>query len=66
MFKAIDNFLAKFNKPIGHIGELIGGGFLVLMTIIVLIQVFCRYLFNMPLSWTDELSCHLMIYMTYQ
>lgn len=65
MFKLIENFLAKINKPIGQAGELIAGGLLVAMTVIVLLQVFCRYLFNTPLSWTDELSCHMMIYMTY-
>lgn len=57
--------LSKINIPIANLGKYIGGALLAIMTIIVLIQVFCRYLLQQPLSWTDELSCYLMIYMTY-
>lgn len=35
------------------------------MTMVVLAQVVFRYIFNAPLSWTDEMSRFLMIYMTY-
>ena len=61
----IEILLSKINTPIANFGRCIGGGLLIIMTTIVLIQVFCRYLFQSPLSWTDELSCYLMIYMTY-
>ncbi|WP_443090243.1 TRAP transporter small permease [Basfia succiniciproducens] len=63
--KQIELLLSKINTPIANAGRLIGGALLAVMTAIVLVQVFCRYLFQSPLSWTDELSCYLMIYMTY-
>lgn len=65
LLERVELLLNKVNAPIANIGRLIGGALLVAMTIIVLMQVFCRYIFQSPLSWTDELSCYLMIYMTY-
>lgn len=63
--KYIWEFLNKINTPIARCGEKIAGVLLCIMTIIVLLQVLFRYLLNAPLNWTDELSCFLMIYMTY-
>lgn len=63
--KALELLLDKINNPIARLGEKLGGALLVVMTVIVLLQVFCRYLLGSPLTWTDELSCYLMIYMTY-
>ncbi|KGQ33097.1 C4-dicarboxylate ABC transporter permease [Gallibacterium anatis] len=63
--KHIWEFLNKINAPISRFGEKIAGILLCIMTIIVLLQVLFRYLLNSPLNWTDELSCFLMIYMTY-
>lgn len=65
LLKNIELFFSKINLPISRIGERIGGALLVIMTTVVLLQVFCRYLLGSPLNWTDELSCYLMIYMTY-
>ena len=65
LLKHIWEFLNKINTPISRYGEKIGGILLCIMTIIVLLQVLFRYLLNSPLNWTDELSCFLMIYMTY-
>ncbi|TCV87991.1 TRAP transporter small permease [Testudinibacter aquarius] len=65
ILKNIEFFLSKINEPIGKIGKQLGGLLLIIMTIIVLIQVVSRYIFNDPISWSDELSCYLMIYMTY-
>ena len=65
LLAVVDNFLKKINEPLANIGERIGGIFLILMSVIVIVQVLFRYLFNSPLDWTDETSRFLMIYMTY-
>ena len=65
LLNKIESLLAKINEPIAWIGERVGGVLLAVMTTIVLMQVFYRYLLGAPLNWTDELSCYLMIYMTY-
>ncbi|MFA0084637.1 C4-dicarboxylate ABC transporter permease [Vibrio sp. 10N.286.49.C2] len=65
MLKAIESALNKVNAPLAKVTAHISGILLLIMTIIVLLQVFCRYVLNIPLSWTDESSRFLMIYMTY-
>ena len=65
MLAALENGLNKINTPIGKLGSWIGGSMLVIMTVVVLLQVLFRYILNMPLSWTDEASRFLMIYMVY-
>ena len=65
MLKGIERALNKINAPIAKIGAEVSGILLLIMTIIVLLQVGCRYILNIPLSWTDETSRFLMIYMTY-
>jgi TRAP-type C4-dicarboxylate transport system permease small subunit len=65
ILKNIELFLLKINTPIAKIGKWGGGLLLIIMTIIVLLQVIFRYVFNNPIGWSDELSCYLMIYMTY-
>ncbi|KGQ71492.1 C4-dicarboxylate ABC transporter permease [Chelonobacter oris] len=65
MLKDIELFLSKINTPIARFGKLAAGLLLIIMTIIVLFQVVFRYIFNNPIGWSDELSCYLMIYMTY-
>jgi TRAP-type C4-dicarboxylate transport system permease small subunit len=65
MFKGIENALNKVNAPIANFAAQFSGILLLVMTAIVLLQVGCRYILNIPLSWTDESSRFLMIYMTY-
>ncbi len=65
MFKSIENALNKINAPIANFTAQLSGILLLVMTAIVLLQVGCRYILNIPLSWTDESSRFLMIYMTY-
>ncbi len=65
MLKGIENALNKINAPIAKITAQFSGILLLIMTVIVLLQVGCRYILNIPLSWTDESSRFLMIYMTY-
>ena len=65
MLKGIERALNKMNAPIAKAGAELSGILLLIMTAIVLLQVGCRYILNIPLSWTDESSRFLMIYMTY-
>lgn len=65
MFKGIEKALHKINAPIANFAAQFSGILLLIMTAIVLLQVGCRYILNIPLSWTDETSRFLMIYMTY-
>lgn len=65
MFHALEKILNKINAPIAKVTANISGVLLLIMTTIVLLQVAFRYVLNMPLSWTDETSRFLMIYMTY-
>ncbi len=54
MFKGIENALNKINAPIANFAAQVSGILLLVMTVIVLLQVGCRYILNIPLSWTDE------------
>nr|WP_319486384.1 TRAP transporter small permease subunit [uncultured Cohaesibacter sp.] len=65
MLASMEKGLNAINAPLARLGSWIGGGMLVVMTVVVLLQVVFRYGLVMPLSWTDELSRFLMIYMTY-
>lgn len=65
MFKGIEKTLNKVNAPIAKFSAKFSGILLLVMTAIVLLQVGCRYILNIPLSWTDEASRFMMIYMTY-
>ncbi|MDG3085957.1 TRAP transporter small permease [Vibrio hannami] len=65
MLKAIERALNTVNAPIARWTANIAGFFLLVMTVIVIVQVAFRYLLNTPLGWTDESSRFLMIYMTY-
>ncbi|RKF20898.1 TRAP transporter small permease [Alginatibacterium sediminis] len=65
MLKAMERALHTINAPISRWTANLAGFMLLVMTVIVLIQVAFRYVLNTPLSWTDESSRFLMIYMTY-
>jgi len=65
MLEKCASTLNKINSPIAKFTANIAGNILVLMTFLVLLQVGFRYVLNSPLSWTDESSRYLMIYMTY-
>jgi TRAP-type C4-dicarboxylate transport system permease small subunit len=65
MLKGTEKAFNKVNAPIANFSAKFSGILLLIMTVLVLLQVGCRYILNTPLSWTDETSRFLMIYMTY-
>jgi len=65
MLRAIEKALNVVTTPVSVLLRHVGGILLLIMTVIVVAQVLFRYVLNIPLSWTDESSRFLMIYMTY-
>ncbi len=65
MFRQLEKALKVVNDPVAKWTSNLAGLLLLVMTVIVLVQIAFRYILNMPLSWTDESSRFLMIYMTY-
>lgn len=60
----IHNFLKDFNTIILRIGRQLAWIALFLMVVVILIQVFFRYILNNALPWPDELARFLMLWMT--
>ena len=50
-------------KGVEHVAEGLCRLAMALMTILVMLQVVLRYLFNAPLSWVEEATVYLMIWM---
>jgi len=65
MLRAIEKALNTITRPASVALRHLGGILLLIMSVIVVTQVLFRYVLNVPLSWTDESSRFLMIYMTY-
>ncbi|MGF1734974.1 TRAP transporter small permease [Photobacterium satsumensis] len=65
MLRTIEKALNVVTTPLSRLLRHVAGILLLLMTAIVVAQVLFRYVLNIPLSWTDESSRFLMIYMTY-
>ena len=60
----IHNFLKDFNSTILRIGRQLAWIAIFLMVLVILIQVFFRYILNNALPWPDELARFLMLWMT--
>ena len=60
----IYNFLKEFNTIILRIGRQLAWIAIFLMVVVILIQVFFRYILNNALPWPDELARFLMLWMT--
>ena len=58
------NFLQNINTFILRIGRQIAWMAILLMVIVIIIQVFFRYVLNNALPWPDELARFLMLWMT--
>ena len=60
----LHNFLKDFNTIILRIGRQLAWIAIFLMVVVILIQVFFRYILNNALPWPDELARFLMLWMT--
>ena len=60
----IHNFLKEFNTIVLRIGRQLAWIAIFLMVVVILIQVFFRYILNNALPWPDELARFLMLWMT--
>ena len=58
------NFLQNINTFILRIGRQIAWMAILLMVIVIIIQVFFRYVLNNALPWPDEVARFLMLWMT--
>ncbi len=60
---AVLNALAWVNTQLLRFGRLVGWIALALMVVVILTQVFCRYVLNNALPWPDEAARFLMLWM---
>ncbi len=56
--------LEHFNWLVGWIGSYLSTVALALMLLIILLQVFCRYVLNNALPWPDEAARFFMLWLT--
>jgi C4-dicarboxylate transporter DctQ subunit len=59
------NGLCRFNKGIAKIEEKIVIAIMAVITLVMVAQVSMRYVFKDPLSWSQELSLFLLIYLCF-
>ena len=56
--------LGFINSMLGRIGQALSVTAIGLMVVVILIQVFCRYVLNNALPWPDEAARFLMLWLT--
>lgn len=57
--------MKKIMDKLASVLESIGGIAVIVMTLVVLLQVIMRYVFNRPLTWTEEFARYVFIYITF-
>lgn len=60
----LTNGLGRVNAALLTLGRRAGAGMVAVMVIIILLQVFCRYVLGNALAWPEEASRFLMLWMT--
>jgi len=55
------NFIHKVNRILKYIVSLV----FIILSILVILQVITRFIVDYPLSWTEEISKYLMIYIVF-
>jgi len=65
MIKKTVTVLGRLNAPTVRISAAGSAACLALMTAIILLQVFCRYVLNSPLAWPEEIARFLMVWMAF-
>ena len=58
-------FLSGFNGIVEKIGKLLGLTLIGAMTLVILYQVFMRYVLNDPPTWSEEIARFMMVWMTF-
>ena len=64
----VDGLLAivsRINELVGKIGRYCGLTLIGAMTLVILYQVFMRYVLNDPPTWSEEVSRFMMVWMTF-
>ena len=61
LLKALQT-LAKINYWLSHLAKNLAGIMLALMVVLILSQVFFRYVLNDSLPWTEELAKYMMVW----
>lgn len=56
---------SRFSERLTVVLELTSSGCLAIMTVLIVAQVVLRYVFNAPLTWSEELARILFIYLTF-
>jgi len=59
---ALNTPLGKFNHVVAKLGKNLAGALLALMLVMILAQVFFRYVLNDSLAWTEELAKFAMVW----
>ena len=57
--------LSRFNEFVGKVGKYCGLTLIGAMTLVILYQVFMRYVLNDPPTWSEEMSRFMMVWMTF-
>ena len=57
--------LSRFNDIVEVVGKYLGLTLIGTMTLVILYQVFMRYVLNDPPTWSEEISRFMMVWMTF-
>ena len=57
--------LSRFNDLVEQVGKYLGLTLIGVMTLVILYQVFMRYVLNDPPTWSEEMSRFMMVWMTF-
>ena len=57
--------LSRFNDAVEQVGKYLGLTLIGAMTLVILYQVFMRYVLNDPPTWSEEMSRFMMVWMTF-
>ena len=57
--------LSRFNHAVEQVGKYLGLTLIGAMTLVILYQVFMRYVLNDPPTWSEEMSRFMMVWMTF-
>ena len=62
---AVLAFLSGFNGIVEKVGRYLGLTLIGAMTLVILYQVFMRYVLNDPPTWSEEIARFMMVWMTF-